>query len=166
MVPGSKTPEARPIGCRWVFAKKRNESGQVVRYKARSVAQGFKHKFGVDFFEICLPVANMNSIRVVLSVITAKGYVTEQLDVDTAFLNSDLKEKVFMEVPYGISNAKIMMCKLEKAIYGLKQAASAWNQTIHAVFMKIGFRSCEADNVYTSRDPRRSTCTSAYMWTT
>ena len=69
----------------------------------------------------------MNSIRVVLSVVVAKAYVTQQLDADTAFLNSDLKEQVFMEVSYGIKNAKNMMCK---AIYGLNQAASAWHQTI------------------------------------
>uniref|UniRef100_H3H572 Polyprotein n=2 Tax=Phytophthora ramorum TaxID=164328 RepID=H3H572_PHYRM len=140
-----RTSGARPIGCRWVFAKKRNEHGRVVRYKARLVAKGFKQKFGVDFFETYSPVANMNSIRVVLSVVVAKAYVTEQLDADTAFLNSDLKEQVFMEVPYGILNAEHMMCKLDKAIYGLKQAASAWHQTIHAVFMKIGFHSCGAD---------------------
>ncbi|KAE8970121.1 hypothetical protein PR001_g27300, partial [Phytophthora rubi] len=110
----------------------RNEHGRVVRYKARLVAKGFKQKFGVDFFETYSPVANMNSIRVVLSVVVAKAYVTEQLDADTAFLNSDLKEQVFTEVPYGITNAENMMCKLDKAIYGLKKAASAWHQTIHA----------------------------------
>uniref|UniRef100_A0AAV1VI21 Reverse transcriptase Ty1/copia-type domain-containing protein n=1 Tax=Peronospora matthiolae TaxID=2874970 RepID=A0AAV1VI21_9STRA len=87
----------------------------------------------------------MNSIRVVLAVVVTKGYVTEQLDVDTAFLNSDLKEEVYMEVPNGIANAEKMMCKLDKAIYGLKQAASAWNKTIHAVFLQIGFRSSGAD---------------------
>ncbi|KAE8974324.1 hypothetical protein PR002_g25946 [Phytophthora rubi] len=61
----------------------------------------------------------MNSIRVVLSVVVAKAYVTEQLDADTAFLNSDLKEQVFTEVPYGITNAENMMCKLDKAIYAV-----------------------------------------------
>ncbi|KAE8963868.1 hypothetical protein PF011_g28877 [Phytophthora fragariae] len=136
-----RTAGVRPIGCRWVFAKKRNEHGRVVRYKARLVAKGFKQ----NFFETYSPVANMNSIRVVMSVVVAKAYVTEQMDADTAFLNSDLKEQVFMEVPYGITNAENMMCKLDKAIYGLKQAASAWHQTIHAVFMKIGFRSCGTD---------------------
>ncbi|KAE9064384.1 hypothetical protein PF010_g28627 [Phytophthora fragariae] len=116
-----RTAGVRPIGCRWVFAKKRNEHGRVVRYKARLVAKGFKQ----NFFETYSPVANMNSIRVVMSVVVAKAYVTEQMDADTAFLNSDLKEQVFMEVPYGITNAENMMCKLDKAIYGLKQAASA-----------------------------------------
>ncbi|CEG37394.1 af434192_2gag and pol [Plasmopara halstedii] len=95
-----KKKDVRPIGCRWVFAKKRSELGQVVRYKARLVAKGFKQKFGVDFFETYSAVASMNSIRVVLAVVVAMGYVTEQLDVDTAFLNSNLTEEVYMEVPH------------------------------------------------------------------
>uniref|UniRef100_A0AAV1UZS8 Polyprotein n=1 Tax=Peronospora matthiolae TaxID=2874970 RepID=A0AAV1UZS8_9STRA len=78
----------RSIGCRWDFAKKRDESGQVIRYKARLVAQGFNQKFGVDFFETYSPMANMNSIRVVLAVCAAHAYMMEQLDADTAFLNS------------------------------------------------------------------------------
>lgn len=67
--------DIRPIGCRWIFAKKRNEHGQMVRYKARLVAKEFKQKFGADSFETYSPVANMNSIRVVLAVVVANGFV-------------------------------------------------------------------------------------------
>lgn len=84
----------------------------------------------------------MNSIMVMLDVLVAKGYVTEEL---YAFLNSDLKEEVYMEVPHGIHNAKKIMCKLYKTFYGLKQAARAWNKTIHDAFLQIGFRSSGAD---------------------
>jgi hypothetical protein len=90
------TPTTQPIGYRWVFAKKRSENGRGVGYKARLVAKGFKPKFGVDFFETYSPVDNLNLIRVVLSVVVAKAYVTEQLDADTMFLNSDLKQQGFM----------------------------------------------------------------------
>ena len=94
----------------------------------------------------------MNSIRVVLAVCAAYSYVMEQLDADTAFLNSGLVELVNMEAPFGVKNAKGMMCKLKKAIYGLKQAASAWNKTIRRVFLKNGFKSCGADQrVYVKR---------------
>ncbi|KAE9073838.1 hypothetical protein PF007_g25651 [Phytophthora fragariae] len=119
----------RTIGCRWVFAKKRDQYGRVVRYKARLVAKGFKQKYGIAFLETYSPVANMNSIRVVLSVCAAYEYRMEQLDADTAFLNSELMDRVFMEVPFGIENARDYQCQLNKAIYGLKQAASAWNKT-------------------------------------
>ncbi|KAE8883223.1 Retrovirus-related Pol polyprotein from transposon TNT 1-94 [Phytophthora fragariae] len=142
----------RTIGCRWVFAKKRDQYGRVVRYKARLVAKGFKQKYGIDFFETYSPVANMNSIRVVLSVCAAYEYRMEQLDADTAFLNSELKDRVYMEVPFGIENARDYQCQLNKAIYGLKQAASAWNKTIHRVFLGNGFKSCGADQcVYVKR---------------
>eukprot|EP00644_Phytophthora_capsici_P018114 jgi/Phyca11/114063/e_gw1.25.92.1 len=69
----------------------------------------------------------------------------EQLDADTAFLNSDLEDRVYMEVPDGVGNGEDLVCLLNKAIYGLKQAASAWNKTIHHVFLRDGFKSCGAD---------------------
>jgi hypothetical protein len=142
----------RTIGCRWVFAKKRDQHGRVVRYKARLVAKGFKQKFGIDFFETYSPVANMNSIRAVLAVCAAYEYRMEQLDADTAFLNSELKDRVYMEVPFGIEGAQKHECQLNKAIYGLKQAGSAWNKTIHRVFLENGFKSCGADQcVYIKR---------------
>ncbi|KAE8961631.1 hypothetical protein PR001_g29980, partial [Phytophthora rubi] len=146
--------EVRPTvpSARWVFAKKRDQYGRVVRYKARLVAKGFKQKYGIDFFETYSPVANMNMIRVVLSVCAAYEYRMEQLDADTAFLNSELKDRVYMEVPFGIENARDYQCQLNKAIYGLKQAASAWNKTIHRVFLGNGFKSCGADQcVYVKR---------------
>ncbi|POM63711.1 Polyprotein [Phytophthora palmivora] len=138
-------PDKRTVDCRWVFAKKRDENGRVTRYKARLVAKGFRQKYGIDFFETYSPVANMDSIRMVLAVCVAFDYLMEQLDADTAFLNSSLSDIVYMEIPHGMKNAKGMVCKLLKAIYGLKQAASAWNKTIHRVFLLNDFKSCGAD---------------------
>uniref|UniRef100_A0AAV1US45 Reverse transcriptase Ty1/copia-type domain-containing protein n=1 Tax=Peronospora matthiolae TaxID=2874970 RepID=A0AAV1US45_9STRA len=82
----------------------------------------------------------MNSIRVVLSVCAAYAYEMEQLDADTAFFNSELEDRVYMEVPLGAENPQGYVCQLNKAIYGLKQAASAWNKTIHRVFLNYGFK--------------------------
>uniref|UniRef100_A0AAV1UWP6 Reverse transcriptase Ty1/copia-type domain-containing protein n=1 Tax=Peronospora matthiolae TaxID=2874970 RepID=A0AAV1UWP6_9STRA len=142
----------RSIGCRRVLAKKLDESGQVVRYKARLVAQGFKQNFGVNFFATYSPVANVNSIRVALAVCAAHAYKMKQLDADTAFLNSTLVKTVYMEAPCGAKNAKGMICKLNKAIYGMKQAASAWNKTIRHVFLLNDFKSCRIDQcVYVKR---------------
>ncbi|CEG40271.1 retrotransposon ty1-copia subclass [Plasmopara halstedii] len=79
----------------------------------------FQAKVRRRLFRTYSPVANMNSIRVVLAATIKKKYVTEQLDADTAILNSDLKERVYTEVPYGIEDAEGYMCRLDKAIYGL-----------------------------------------------
>uniref|UniRef100_A0AAV1UZZ7 Reverse transcriptase Ty1/copia-type domain-containing protein n=1 Tax=Peronospora matthiolae TaxID=2874970 RepID=A0AAV1UZZ7_9STRA len=52
----------------------------------------------------------MNSIRVVLSVCAAYAYEMEQLDADTAFLNSELEDRVYMEVPIGVENIQDYVC--------------------------------------------------------
>ena len=84
----------------------------------------------------------------------------EQLDADTAFLNSDLKDRVYMEAPLGINNAQNYECHLNKAIYGLKQAASAWNKTINCVFLGNGFIVVKRTNTSMSSVPTATSFTS------
>ncbi|GMF64130.1 unnamed protein product [Phytophthora fragariaefolia] len=86
----------RPIGCRWVFAWKRNEKGQVVRHKARLVAKGYSQLQGVDYEETYSPVAYLNSIRTMLAKCGADGMEIEKCDVDTAFLYGKLEEEIYM----------------------------------------------------------------------
>ena len=104
---------------------KRDPNGFFMLCQARLVAKDFKQKHGVDFLENYSPVANMNSIQIILAVYAECDYQMEQLDVDTAFLNSVLTDNVYMEVPLGVNNAQGKVCQLNKAIYGLKQPASA-----------------------------------------
>jgi hypothetical protein len=56
------------VRCRWVFAIKRDAAGNIIRYKARLVAQGFSQVLGVDFFDTYAPVAKMASIRTILAL--------------------------------------------------------------------------------------------------
>lgn len=133
------------IGCKWVFAYKRNERGEIVRFKARLVAQGFGQRYGINFYETYSPVANMNSIRIFLAVCCMLNFIIMQCDVDTAFLYATLKEVVYMEVPEGVKANKGSVCKLNKALYGLKQSSFVWNQTINAVLLEMGFKPSSAD---------------------
>lgn len=133
------------IGCKWVFAYKKNERGEIVRFKARLVAQGFGQRYGINFYETYSPVANMNSIRMFLAVCCALNFVIMQCDVDAAFLYATLKEIVYMEVTEGVAAGADKVCKLNKALYGLKQSSFVWNQTINAVLLEMGFKPSAAD---------------------
>ncbi|KAJ0390483.1 hypothetical protein P43SY_012096 [Pythium insidiosum] len=149
-----RRPEGvREIGCKWVFDVKRDADGNIQRYKARLVAQGFRQVYGVDFWETYSPVASLNSVRAFLAFCCMRRYVIRQLDVETAFLNGKLEEDVYMRPPEGIKLPEGMICKLQRSIYGLRQAAAVWHNTIKGVLREMGFEQCRSDQcVFVRRD--------------
>ncbi|CAJ2666341.1 unnamed protein product [Trifolium pratense] len=116
------------IGTKWVFRNKLNEQGEVVRNKARLVAQGYSQQEGIDYTETFAPVARLEAIRLLLSYAVNHGITLYQMDVKSAFLNGFISEEVYVKQPPGfedISNPEHVF-KLKKSLYGLKQAPRAW----------------------------------------
>ena len=122
----------KPIKCKWVFKRKLNENGNY-SYKARLVAQGYSQRAGTDYDETFSPVVRFESVRTLISVAAKKQWHIHQMDVSTAFLNGDLTEDLYLEQPAGfvVPGKEDQVCKLHKAIYGLKQSSKTWNDTIH-----------------------------------
>ncbi|GMF32142.1 unnamed protein product [Phytophthora lilii] len=149
----------RPIGCRWVFALKHNEKGEIVRHKARLVVKGYSQRHSIDYEETYSLVAYLNSIRAKLAKCCADGMHIEQCDVDTAFLYGKLEEEIYMELPEGLrelmtvagdENEDDVVCLLLQSLYGLKQASRVWNETIDKHLKSMGFKAADADPcVYT-----------------
>lgn len=57
------------IECKWVFALKFKVDGSIERYEARLVAQGFTQTYGLNYQETFSPVAKINTMWVILSLI-------------------------------------------------------------------------------------------------
>ena len=81
------------IGTKWVFRNKLNEQGEVVRNKARLVAQGYSQQEGIDYNETFAPVSRLESIRLLISFAVQFNITLYQMDVKSAFLNGLIEEE-------------------------------------------------------------------------
>ncbi|KAG9444534.1 hypothetical protein H6P81_015874 [Aristolochia fimbriata] len=135
----------KPIGCKWIFKRKRNSEGQVEKYKARLVAKGYTQRKGFDYDDTFSPVAKITSIRIILSIVAYFDYDLFQMDVKTAFLNGDLEEELYMEQPDGFVIDATKVCKLTRAIYGLKQASRQWYMKFDQSIKAFEFESNSED---------------------
>lgn len=127
----------KSVGSKWVFKRKLDDKGQVMRYKARLVAQGFTQKYGINYDEVFAPVARSTTMRLLLSIAGMKNYFVNQYDIKTAFLNGELEEEIYLRQPIGFRDCD-KVYRLKKSLYGLKQAARVWNQTLHNVLIQSG----------------------------
>ncbi|GKA46038.1 gag-pol polyprotein [Tanacetum coccineum] len=80
---------------------------------------------GMDYEETFAPVAKITIVRTLIAVDSSCQWKISQMEVKNAFLNSDLKEEVYMKPPLAIPHQSGEVCKLRKALYGLKQAPRA-----------------------------------------
>jgi hypothetical protein len=112
------------IGTKWFFRKKLDEDGQVVRNKTRLVCKGYAQVEGIDFEETFAQVARLEAIIMLLAFLCFNNFKVYKMDVESAFLNGNLEEEVYIEQLEGfqLSYNEDYVCKLKKALYGLKQA--------------------------------------------
>lgn len=147
----------KPIGLRWIFKIKRNADGSINKYKSRLVANGYVQRHGIDYDEVFAPVACMETIRLVIGIAASLGWKIHHLDVKTAFLHGELKEKVYVTQPEGfiIPGKEGKVYKLKKALYGLRQAPRAWNAKLNKILCELRFqRCCKEPSVYRKEEKR------------
>ncbi|GJW21982.1 retrovirus-related pol polyprotein from transposon TNT 1-94, partial [Tanacetum coccineum] len=137
----------RAIGTKWVFMNKNDESGIVIRNKARLVAQGYTQEEGIDYDEVFAPVARIEAIRLFLAYASFKDFVVYQMDVKSAFLYGKIEEEVYVCQPLGFKDPDFpdRVYKVEKALYGLHQAPRAWYETLSTYLLDNEFQRGKID---------------------
>uniref|UniRef100_A0A2N9IYW1 Integrase catalytic domain-containing protein n=1 Tax=Fagus sylvatica TaxID=28930 RepID=A0A2N9IYW1_FAGSY len=137
------------IGCKWVYKIKTRSDGTVDRYKARLVAKGFTQEYGIDYEETFALVARLSSVRTLIAVSASRHWPLFQMDVKNAFLNGELTEEVYMQLPSGFSQPlgfSPKVCRLRRALYGLKQAPRAWFAKFSSTISQHGFSASSYDS--------------------
>ena len=143
-------PEGRKlVGGRWVYTVKENPNGSKT-YKARYVAKGYSQVKNVDYQETFAPTANFTSIRILMQMAAQHDLILYQMDVKTAYLNAPIDCEIFMEQPEGFevpsNSEEVLVCKLNKSLYGLKQSGRNWNGMLHNFLSENNFIQSDVDN--------------------
>ncbi|KAL2395076.1 Retrovirus-related Pol polyprotein from transposon TNT 1-94 [Exophiala dermatitidis] len=134
------------VDSRWVFAKKYNSDGELVKHKARLVARGFTQIHGINYDDTYSPVARYESLRIIIRLAALGNMQLHQMDFDTAYLNSDLSHRVYMRCPQGLLMADPNTILLVlKALYGLKQSGREWFGTLRTTLLKHGLKEASFD---------------------
>lgn len=147
-------PGKKAIGSKWTYKIKTDANGNIIKHKARLVAQGFSQKYGIDYDEVFAPVVKQATIRTLLTVAGVKKMQIKHIDIRTAFLNGDITEEIYMKQPEGYieTHKRNLVCRLHKSLYGLKQSARAWNTKLNSILVNNGFRRGSADQcLYTKK---------------
>ena len=163
-----KTPNGRkPLGSKLVFKLKTNELGEIVRAKSRLVAKGYRQIQGTDYDETSSPVAGSNTLRILLALAALTKASVTQYDVKTAYLHGIIDSEIYIEVPTELvpllnhlqftdsplDETKPPIFKLNKGLYGLKQAGRIWNKRITSMLKDVGLNQSHYDPCLFYNDP-------------
>jgi transposase InsO family protein len=159
LVPRSSVPVNQKIRrCKAVLRNKLNNQNRLSRRKVRFVFKGYEQIYGKDYTSSTSPTARMESWRILLHLAGALDWDAQQIDIKTAFLYGLLPddEVQYMEQPEGFEEVgkEDWVWKLQRGLYGMKQAGRIWNKTMNDAMLSWGFTrlSCESCIYYRHDD--------------
>ena len=134
------------MGCKWVYKRKTNADGNIIKHKARLVAKGYSQIPGLDYEETFAPVGRSTSLRVLLALFASMELEVHQADVEGAYLNGKPSEEIFMRYSPGLKRKAGLDClKLVKSLYGLKQSGRNWWIKLGEGLAEQGFRRLKSE---------------------
>jgi hypothetical protein len=101
---------------------------------------------GFDYDETFSPVIKHDSIQSIFALAATHDMHMIQYDVRTTFLYGELDEEIFMEQPEGYKKDEMLVCRLKRSIYGLKQAARQWNRKFDSFLTRYNLVASSADS--------------------
>jgi len=138
-------PKGRKVvGSKWVLRIKRGPDGQVQKYKARIIAQGFTQVEGLDYNQTFALVVKLSTFCTILAIAIQQNLTIHQMDVKAAYLNGKLKEEIYMEAPPGLEIPKGMVLWLNQAVYSTKQGGWVWYKDVCGTMAEMGYTRIKA----------------------
>ena len=119
-----------------------------------------------DYTTTYSPVVRYSTLRFLFALASRYKFMMFHLDVETAFLNGEIDEEIYVYQPAPFVNqkAKEKVLKLHKALYGLKQSSHKWNQKLIEILNSLNFKQLQSDNcVFTNEVENQQLIKASYV---
>ena len=138
----------KAIKGKMVFKIKQTSTGEIERFKSRFCACGYSQIEGIDYSKTSAPCISLPALRMVISLAAIHEWKIWHCDVKTAHLNGVLEEEIFMKIPndlnqfFGCKSSEMIIVRLLKSLYGLKQAGHNWSELARKTMIQLGWTRC------------------------
>ncbi len=132
----------------WNFRIKRDENGKIIKHKARWCVDGSREGLNRPPENVFSPVAELPTIRTLVSIAAKDKQIILQADFPNAYVNADIEEDIYVCQPKGLEemSSNQYVCKLKKALYGCPISGKRWNDTLTRVILSLGYRQSVIDH--------------------
>lgn len=144
LVPRPK--DANVLGGMWRFKRKRDSSGNILKYKARWVILGNHQIRGIDYNETYASVGVKESLNSLYALAASDNLELQSFDIITAFLTGSMDVPVHSIQVQGFEDQSRDILLLDQSIYGAKQAHRQFNIKLKSNLASMGFHSTEVDD--------------------
>ncbi|MBW0540391.1 hypothetical protein O181_080106 [Austropuccinia psidii MF-1] len=142
------TNGSKVIGGMWRLTRKRNEFGEVYRFKARWVVLGNHQEHMLHYYDTWASVGRNETFKLMLILVVNQEYIPYQFDIETAFLHGEMDAVVYVKQVKGfeVPGKEGWVWRLNKSLYGTKQAPRMWQLKLVQVLRDLGMTSTRADD--------------------
>jgi hypothetical protein len=155
IVPCSTVPKTgKPIQAIWSFKQKRRPDGTLVKHKARLCAHGGIKQWGTNYWETYSPIVNIVTVQLILLLARIYKLDSKAIDFVLAFPQAELDVDIWMYLPIGFhvdtdnESKQSHLLKLNKSLYGLKQASLNWFQKLKQGLMTADLNHLQLTPAY------------------
>lgn len=141
-------PDTRVFPAVWAMRRKRRiDTGEIYKHKARINLHGGRQIYGQDFDETFAPVVMWTTVRLALILVVTQGWYSLQMDFVQAYPQADIERPTYMSIPKGFHTEVPgkWVIQLVKNLYGQRQAGRVWNTHMHNGLLQLGYQPSAQD---------------------
>ncbi len=134
---------------KWVYKIKKERRDEILRYKARWIIRDFEQVENLNYTKTFVSMIKSMSYKVMYVIVVVNDWKIEQMNVKIVFLYEKIHENVYVMQSTNFEQSINQVCKLNKALYDLKQSSRVWFEVLTKFLLSFDYTSLDAkSNVF------------------